>query len=59
MSTCNSRLIHGVEQNLVDGIRKSVIINYVVGNWRDKEQLYDYAPSSGDDVPQHQEEQET
>ena len=59
MSTMNSPLIHGVEQNIVDGIRKSVIINYVVGNWRDKEQLYDYASSPGDDIPQHQEEQET
>jgi len=59
MTTMNNPLIHGVEQNKVDGIRKSVIINYVAGNWRDKEQLYDYASSSGDDVPQYQEEQET
>ena len=43
-------LLHGVLKEKVDGIRKSVIINYVVGNWRDTEQLYDYAPSEGNDL---------
>ena len=38
--SCDSPLIHGVEKNKVDGVRKSVIINYVTDNWRDKEQLY-------------------
>ena len=50
MSHKNTPLLHGVRENVVDGIRKSVIINYVVGNWRDKEQLYDYASSSRDDI---------
>ena len=40
LSLNKSPLIHGVRENVVDGIRKSVIINYVVGEWRDKEQLY-------------------
>jgi len=40
LSHNKSPLIHGVRENVVDGIRKSVIINYVVGEWRDKEQLY-------------------
>lgn len=43
-------LLHGVIKEKVDGLRKSVIINYVVGNWRDTEQLYDYASSEGDDL---------
>lgn len=33
-------IIHGVRENVIDGNRKSVIINYVIGEWRDHEQLY-------------------
>jgi len=40
MSHCNSPLIHGVQQDIVSDVRKSVIINYVVGDWRDTAQLY-------------------
>lgn len=40
MSYCNAKVVHGVEPHVVDGIRKSVIINYVVGDWRDTDQLY-------------------
>jgi hypothetical protein len=36
----NADIIHGVRENTIDGIRKSVIINYVVGDWRDTTQLY-------------------
>lgn len=40
LTNANSKCIHGVQKNKVDGIRKSVIINYVFGAWRDKDQLY-------------------
>lgn len=40
MTIAGSPLVHGVEQNMVDGLRKSVIINYVVGDWKDTDQLY-------------------
>lgn len=40
MSHCKGKVVHGVEPNVVDGTRKSVIINYVVGDWRDTDQLY-------------------
>lgn len=36
----NADIIHGVRENTIDGLRKSVIINYVIGDWRDTEQLY-------------------
>jgi len=36
----NAEIVHGVRENTIDGLRKSVIINYVVGDWRDTEQLY-------------------
>ena len=36
----NTKIVHGIPKKIVDGIRKSVIINYVVGDWNDKEQLY-------------------
>lgn len=36
----HNKIIHGVPKKTVDGIRKSVIINYVVGDWNDKDQLY-------------------
>jgi hypothetical protein len=41
MSFGGSPLIHGVEKNAqVDGARRSIIINYVVGDWKDTHQLY-------------------
>ena len=40
LSHNKSPLVHGVEKKVVDGIRRSVIINYINGNWRDKSQLY-------------------
>lgn len=30
---------HGFEPRAIDGVRKSLIINYVTGEWRDREQL--------------------
>jgi len=30
---------HGFERRAIRGVRKSVIINYVTGDWRDREQL--------------------
>lgn len=36
----NANIVHGVRENVIDGNRKSVIINYVIGEWRDHEQLY-------------------
>ena len=36
---------HGFEPRRIDGVRKSVIINYVTDAWRDREQLaYNTAP---------------
>lgn len=40
LSHNKSPLVHGVEKKVVDGIRRSVIINYINGNWRDTSQLY-------------------
>jgi len=41
MSYGGSPLIHGVEKSsAVDGDRRSILINYVVGDWRDTDQLY-------------------
>lgn len=36
----NADIIHGVRENVIDGFRKSVIINYVVGDWNDTAQLF-------------------
>jgi hypothetical protein len=44
---CNQALIfvpgdhtwHGFEPRKIDGVRKSVIINYVTHEWRDRSQL--------------------
>lgn len=36
----NAGIVHGVRENTIDGYRKSVIINYVVGDWKDIDQLY-------------------
>jgi hypothetical protein len=33
-------VLHGVEKNMVDDTRRSVIINYVAGDWKDLDQLY-------------------
>ena len=33
-------VIHGVPKKKVDGVRKSVIINYVTSDWKDTDQLY-------------------
>jgi hypothetical protein len=35
----NDRTWHGFEPRTIDGVRKSVIINYVTHDWRDREQL--------------------
>jgi len=35
-----SQLIHGVTKGAVTGIRRSILINYVVGDWNDTDQLY-------------------
>ena len=40
MTYADSKCIHGVEPGAVDGVRRSIIINYVVGDWRDTDQLY-------------------
>lgn len=41
MSFKESPLLHGVEKSVaVNGQRRSIIINYVVGDWRDTDQLY-------------------
>lgn len=36
----NTKLLHGVQKNSVSGRRHSLIINYVVGDWKDKDQLW-------------------
>lgn len=36
----NADVIHGVKQHSVTGERHSVIINYIVGDWRDTDQLF-------------------
>jgi hypothetical protein len=36
----NAKVLHGLPEKTVDGIRRSVIINYVVGDWNDTDQLY-------------------
>lgn len=40
LSYKGSPLIHGIEKNVVTGIRRSIIINYVVDQWTDTNQLY-------------------
>ena len=40
LSHQNARVLHGVPEKTVDGVRKSVIINYVSGDWADVDQLY-------------------
>ena len=30
---------HGIEPRKIDGVRKSVIVNYVTNEWRAREQL--------------------
>jgi len=35
-----SQLIHGVPGGVVTGLRRSILINYVVGDWKDTDQLY-------------------
>jgi hypothetical protein len=40
MTCCKSKTVHGIPEKVVDGIRKSVIINYVAGDWNDTDQLY-------------------
>lgn len=40
MSFKGSPLIHGIEKGVINGIRRSVIINYVIGDWNDTDQLY-------------------
>ena len=39
LSVLGEPVLHGVPKNKVDGLRKSVIINYVT-DWKDTEQLY-------------------
>lgn len=36
-----SNFVHGMEKDIVDGLRKAVIISYVDGDWQDTHQLYD------------------
>lgn len=40
MSFMESPLWHGVEASSITGLRRSIIINYVVGDWIDIHQLY-------------------
>lgn len=40
LSVLGEPVLHGVPKKKVDGLRKSVIINYVTSDWRDLEQLY-------------------
>ena len=40
MSHKNAPVVHGVRENVIDNLRKSVIVNYVIGNWKDTDQLY-------------------
>ena len=40
LTVAGSKCVHGVEPDVINGIRRSIIINYVVGDWRDTEQLY-------------------
>lgn len=40
LSYRDSALIHGIEKNTITGIRRSIIINYVIPTWRDTDQLY-------------------
>mgnify|MGYP003118483270 CR=1 FL=1 len=36
----NTKLLHGVKHNSISGTRHSLIINYVVGDWKDTDQLW-------------------
>ena len=40
MSFIGSPLIHGIEKNVINGVRRSIIINYVIDDWNDTDQLY-------------------
>jgi hypothetical protein len=35
----SNRTYHGFERRRIEGVRKSVIINYVTNEWRAREQL--------------------
>ena len=40
LTWAHGNVLHGVEKNMVDDTRRSVIINYVAGDWKDLDQLY-------------------
>lgn len=40
LTWANGKILHGVEPGIVNGLRRSIIINYVVGDWQDTDQLY-------------------